>query len=1224
MNKRISDFITIFLAIAIITSTGAWYWSGGNSGGKGSVENKAVLEKYTTPDNAFTKRELSATEFATAQDNLTYRMAESLAIKMQEYNPDGPGEVSDPGIWQPTPEMVMEDFLQKPDVYGPLVLDQAELMVKKTTLKDIKIIKEAGQKETANYLNSLTETLRDNMLSSRVQDLIIEPAISDSMSAVAIQIGRSIRQLDELGVPEELAEIHMANRDMLIGLEQILSTPIESSDDPLRSILAVRRYSELIEGSALRIQREMGRLDINKLSYGTEKGVALIGFWGASIARAQGIPVYDNAGFVQKAVEIGMQIWKWAEPLVIGYLKDNLIHQLIQQTIGWIQGNGKPKFVTNWKSFLGDVTNQVAGDFIYRISPKLCNSFGPMIQVALTPVVTAPDRGITCTLDQVMSNVQNFNDHFNDGGWIAYGATLQPSNNFLGAYFQASDMLMLEQAKKKEAAEKEVETGRGFLGTKMCTKWEYRTSANSNINVTTSPCPAGGFNPDGTLCTTKSITGTITNPKQEKVCVEEKTTTPGDYIATSLSQTGVTAPLLRIVNSQDIAALANALVNAAITKLMNKVSDRDKDDPGILGADNSVGGSSEFGRLCEGLKGSSYQACKKGAEGMCGKLPTNLKDKCLASIVPEDERCSDASCDAPDIPIKYEGEVSGAIDAVKESSDLSTEEGVLAYRDAVLEKLTSQGFIGNAIAINCNGSPSKDSIILGKPGDDYAEYFDVVIGASSESARAGIGYSEPADWKRCEGCGQTSPKNCEISGGGGSAPSSTLSTLPQIISLNPNPGWPKALHTIIGKNMVNPIKVFITSSNGNVINPPMTGDGSSVNDGTRLHFYGPDLPDGSYSLQVGSSLASSSNVATYKIEKNLKDSSIVEATIGWNGDAVNNPGANNWLVVSGADSGIYGSIVGDDASTPVPMFKISQDTTGVGAPRVAFSPSSSKYLVVFLKEITTNTNVVMGQFIDATGTKLGSNFAIGSDIPGAVRDVHAQYDSVRNKFVLAIWKYGGNILLKTIGTDGVVGSALSISTGQNGVAKVAINENSGEYCVAYGDYEGKKLMVRPVDANTFQAGKEEIVLPSAYGTINGNDFVYNPKDNKYLIAWHSYEDKSYMARFIKGGCNGNELGNVFSLKLGGGGTLAYNSGSNTYALASESDTGLRNLFIAFNNEGEEISGTRKEVFLDGINGNYVPIVRPNNRTGAYGMASARDYAVYRFAPNMGGSILRVQ
>ncbi|MEW5859126.1 MAG: hypothetical protein AB1861_17360, partial [Cyanobacteriota bacterium] len=333
-----------------------------------------------------------------------------------------------------------------------------------------------------------------------------------------------------------------------------------------------------------------------------------------------GWPVFDAANLGALLSKIGSDVAKWAKDMAREFLKKFLVHRMVQQTITWIQGGGKPRFVTNWSSFMKGIGNEVAGDFLSKVSPRLCSSFGPLVRIALTPTNTAPETYVTCTLDQVMANVQDFYDDFNNGGWIAYGATLQPQNNFFGALMETSDLLTIKKAEEQEAKKSEVEAGSGYLGTQQCVKWEYVLETVPGNCDPATPQLCGG------------------NATQEKrVCAEYKTTTPGDVVASSLSKaTG--ANLDWIVNAQDLAALTNALLNSLMNKLITGMRDRDN-DPGVLGVDPSelLAEGGDWSKVCAGLEREAYRSCKREVEMTCRQLPEDQEDDCLASIASEEE-----------------------------------------------------------------------------------------------------------------------------------------------------------------------------------------------------------------------------------------------------------------------------------------------------------------------------------------------------------------------------------------------------------------------------------------------------------------------------------------------------------------------------------------------------------------------------------------------------------
>jgi len=113
----------------------------------------------------------------------------------------------------------------------------------------------------------------------------------------------------------------------------------------------------------------------------------------------------------------------------VNVLKRQVIGQMVDQTVAWIQGDGKPKFVTDWKGLLEDAGQAAAGEFAKELGLGfLCQPFSAQLQIALLPVKKFSKRA-ECTLDKIVGNINNFREDFRNGGWIAYSESWKPQNN---------------------------------------------------------------------------------------------------------------------------------------------------------------------------------------------------------------------------------------------------------------------------------------------------------------------------------------------------------------------------------------------------------------------------------------------------------------------------------------------------------------------------------------------------------------------------------------------------------------------------------------------------------------------------------------------------------------------------------------------------------------------------------------------------------------------------
>lgn len=225
-------------------------------------------------------------------------------------------------------------------------------------------------------------------------------------------------------------------------------------------------------------------------------------------------------GWIWEVAKEGFDI---AKDIAFESLKKRLLDQIVDQTIQWIQGGGKPKFVTDFGSLLEDSAQAAIGDVAKDIGEgELCTGISPArIRFQLeTPVFS---QRVSCTLDDIVGNIEQFADSFQDGGFIGYQELLKPHNNRWGVEILTLSEVERRQSQKQSALQQEVSTGRGFLSTKQCLEWEARgTDNNGKVVSQKFPYNYSGFvqpYPDPSEAPPVSVTG-INDIKW--VCSEQK------------------------------------------------------------------------------------------------------------------------------------------------------------------------------------------------------------------------------------------------------------------------------------------------------------------------------------------------------------------------------------------------------------------------------------------------------------------------------------------------------------------------------------------------------------------------------------------------------------------------------------------------------------------------------------------------------------------------------
>ncbi|TSC82522.1 MAG: Uncharacterized protein G01um101419_568 [Parcubacteria group bacterium Gr01-1014_19] len=172
-----------------------------------------------------------------------------------------------------------------------------------------------------------------------------------------------------------------------------------------------------------------------------------------------------------KEKEKDQTFWQWAEEFVQTVLQKAILDVVVDQIITYIQGGGKPQFVTDWQGFLEDAGQRAAGDFVKSLGAGfLCEPFSLELQIAFTGGEGKKfSEEAECTLDDIVENIENFGNDFREGGWIAYGESWKVQNNFIGGFINITERLGLEKEAAELAALNEAASGKGFLSTKKCT-----------------------------------------------------------------------------------------------------------------------------------------------------------------------------------------------------------------------------------------------------------------------------------------------------------------------------------------------------------------------------------------------------------------------------------------------------------------------------------------------------------------------------------------------------------------------------------------------------------------------------------------------------------------------------------------------------------------------------------------------------------------------------------
>jgi len=259
-----------------------------------------------------------------------------------------------------------------------------------------------------------------------------------------------------------------------------------------------------------------------------------------------------KGNFVKFLAELGKKVAGQA-------LKQVILDRLVDATIDWIQGGAKGAVISDWNAFLQQAGEDSLGILIENIDGLnfLCSPFNIQLQALLAPVPRFSQQ-LTCTLDTVFGNIENFFEDFETGGWIGYAQLWQPQNNFYGATLIAANEAVKRQDAAKDAARSEGIASQGYRGQYRCT-----------------------------------------NPNDPSTC---EITTPGALVGQAAHKALVDYPFDAIIGADDIAGYITAIANAAINELIKA---------GVEGLQNYTRERVEANTSpdCTGLTGAALRAC---------------------------------------------------------------------------------------------------------------------------------------------------------------------------------------------------------------------------------------------------------------------------------------------------------------------------------------------------------------------------------------------------------------------------------------------------------------------------------------------------------------------------------------------------------------------------------------------------------------------------------------
>jgi YD repeat-containing protein len=244
-------------------------------------------------------------------------------------------------------------------------------------------------------------------------------------------------------------------------------------------------------------------------------------------------------------------------------------------------------------------------------------------------------------------------------------------------------------------------------------------------------------------------------------------------------------------------------------------------------------------------------------------------------------------------------------------------------------------------------------------------------------------------------------------------------------------------------------------------------------------------------------------------------------------------------------------------------------------PAIAYNSTANNYLVVYERQVSATDTDVYGQWVSATGSLLGSAFAIANTSARQERRPRAAYNAIGNNF-LVVWEYdasgnGSNYDLRVgpVSATGTVGAVVTVANlpRQELTPEIIFGTTSREYLVAYemdGNADGK------TDVGLVRLSAAGAVLDAVFLTLRSN--ALDVHATKPFLAYNNTLNDFMLAFEVDAANDGSNIeiwetrikpdltlvnGFLYYVAHGAGHDrnpyLAYDSGHNEYLAAWEND-----------------------------------------------------------------------
>ncbi|MFH0806649.1 MAG: hypothetical protein V1885_02920 [Candidatus Brennerbacteria bacterium] len=265
--------------------------------------------------------------------------------------------------------------------------------------------------------------------------------------------------------------------------------------------------------------------------------------------------------------------------IALGKFRKRLLDRMTDDIVGWISDGRDPKFITNFGDFLEEAGQAAVGDTARELGlAELCSPLRARIPPLLAPIPKFSESA-SCTLDDIVENIQGFYDDFSAGGPLAYAESFSPNNNFAGSLFATQDEVMRQTAKKKGEAALLASAGGGYKPVVQCLEWTATSFAltlsgrsketRRAVNSSDFDYPNPLFPPASGSAAYESVASALGGGSVVFTCSREEITIPPAGTQ-QIAGVALIADTQHLASANDLSKYSNAVFDAAINRIIKE------------------------------------------------------------------------------------------------------------------------------------------------------------------------------------------------------------------------------------------------------------------------------------------------------------------------------------------------------------------------------------------------------------------------------------------------------------------------------------------------------------------------------------------------------------------------------------------------------------------------------------------------------------------------------